>query len=62
MTATTNELLTALASQASDRAAIIAELRDRGIWDEVTTLTDAERADHIADQFTGEDMIARHHP
>jgi 2-hydroxychromene-2-carboxylate isomerase len=50
MPATTAELLTMLARQAGDRAAILAELRGRGIWAETTALTDDERAGLLADE------------
>jgi len=50
-TATTRELLTALARDTADRSAVLAELRGRGYWAQTTTLTADERADLLADQF-----------
>ena len=52
---TTTALIEALARQTADRTAVLGELRRRGYAAQTTTLTAAERADLLADQFTGEE-------
>jgi hypothetical protein len=46
---TTAELITTLARGEGDRQAIVAELRDRGVTAERTTLTPDEHADLLFD-------------